>query len=93
MALLNKVDAPALHNVHHQELIARTQNSVQVLVEPVAHVAQSFLRTRDSRCVVVAVPHSPSMRYARKNLDKVIDLQFCMPFKSGTWNLDTIVSM
>jgi hypothetical protein len=67
-------------------------NSVQVLVEPVAHVAQSFLRTRDSRCVVVAVPHSPSMRYARKNLDKVIDLQFCMPFKSGTYNLDTLVA-
>jgi hypothetical protein len=58
--------------LHGEQLL---QISVQVLIEPVAHVLQSFLRTRDSDCIIVAVSHSPSMRHARENFDKVIDLQ------------------
>ena len=62
-----------IRSLLHGELLL--QISVQVLIEPVAHVLQSFLRTRDSGCIIVAVSHSPSMRHARENFDKVIDLQ------------------
>jgi hypothetical protein len=58
-----------IRSLLHGELLL--QISVQVLIEPVAHVLQSFLRTRDSGCIIVAV----SYRHARENFDKVIDLQ------------------
>jgi hypothetical protein len=45
-----------IRSLLHGELLL--QISVQVLIEPVAHVLQSFLRTRDSGCIIVAVSYS-----------------------------------
>jgi len=50
-------------------------SSFQVLVEPVDHVRQGFLGTLHGSCIIFAVPHAPSMRHTRENLDEVTNLQ------------------